>query len=57
MARIGRPAATLDEWLDWKQGLESQKASGLSVDVYCLRLNGKMTRVNRREQPVRSQYQ
>jgi hypothetical protein len=26
----------LDEWLDWKQRLESQKASGLSVDVYCL---------------------
>ena len=36
MARTGRPAATLDEWLDWKQRLESQKASGLSVDVYCL---------------------
>jgi hypothetical protein len=36
MARTGRPAATLDEWLDWKQRLESQQASGLSVDVYCL---------------------
>jgi hypothetical protein len=36
MARTGRPAATLDEWLDWQQRLESQKASGLSVDVYCL---------------------
>ena len=36
MARTGRPAATLDEWLDWKQRLECQKASGLSVDVYCL---------------------
>ena len=36
MARTGRPSATLDEWLDWKQRLESQKASGLSVDVYCL---------------------
>ena len=36
MARTGRPAATLDEWLDWQQRLESQQASGLSVDVYCL---------------------
>ena len=36
MAKNGRPAATLDEWLDWKQRLESQKASGLSVSVYCL---------------------
>ena len=36
MAKNGRPPASLDEWLDWKQRLESQKASGLSVDVYCL---------------------
>jgi hypothetical protein len=36
MGRTGRPAATLDDWLDWQQRLESQKASGLSVDVYCL---------------------
>ena len=36
MAKTGRPAATLDEWLDWKQRLESQKASGLSAAVYCL---------------------
>jgi hypothetical protein len=36
MARTGRPAASLDEWLDWKQRLESQQASGLSVAVYCL---------------------
>ena len=36
MARTGRPAATLDEWLDWKQRLECQQASGLSVAVYCL---------------------
>jgi hypothetical protein len=36
MARTGRPAATLDEWLDWQQRLACQKASGLSVDVYCL---------------------
>jgi hypothetical protein len=26
----------LDDWLDWKQRLDCQKASGLSVDVYCL---------------------
>ena len=36
MAKDGRPPASLDEWLDWKQRLESQKASGLSVEVYCL---------------------
>jgi hypothetical protein len=36
MAKNGRPPASLDEWLDWKQRFESQKASGLSVDVYCL---------------------
>jgi hypothetical protein len=36
MAKNGRPPASLDEWLDWQQRLESQKASGLSVDVYCL---------------------
>ena len=36
MARTGRPAATLDEWLDWQQRFASQKASGLSIDVYCL---------------------
>jgi transposase-like protein len=26
----------LDEWLDWKQRFASQKASGLSVAVFCL---------------------
>jgi hypothetical protein len=36
MAKTGRPAATLDDWLDWQQRLKSQQASGLSVDVYCL---------------------
>jgi transposase-like protein len=36
MAKNGRPPASLDEWLDWQQRLESQKASGLSVEVYCL---------------------
>ena len=36
MAKGGRPPASLDEWLDWQQRLENQKASGLSVEVYCL---------------------
>jgi len=34
---MGRPPAGLDEYLDWQQRLESQKASGLSVSLYCLR--------------------
>ena len=34
---MGRPPAGLDEYLDWKQRLESHKASGLSLDVFCLR--------------------
>ena len=33
---MGRPPAGLDEYLDWKQRLESFKASGLSLDVFCL---------------------
>ena len=33
---MGRPPAPLDEYLDWKQRLESHKASGLSLDVFCL---------------------
>jgi transposase-like protein len=36
MAKNGRPPASLDEWLDWQQRLESQKASGLSIELYCL---------------------
>ena len=36
MAKGGRPPASLDDWLDWQQRLASQKASGLSVEVYCL---------------------
>jgi translation elongation factor EF-G len=36
MAKNGRPPSSLDEWLDWKQRFESQKASGLSVAVFCL---------------------
>lgn len=33
---MGRPPSGLDEFLDWKQRLESHKASGLSLDVFCL---------------------
>ena len=33
---MGRPPSGLDEFLDWKQRLESHRASGLSLDVFCL---------------------
>jgi hypothetical protein len=33
---MGRPPSGLDDYLDWQQRLESQKESGLSIDVYCL---------------------
>ena len=33
---MGRPPSDLDEYLDWQQRLESFKASGLEVDVFCL---------------------
>ena len=33
---MGRPPAGLDEYLDWKQRIESHTASGLSLDVFCL---------------------
>ena len=33
---MGRPPSGLDEFLDWKQRLESHKVSGLSLDVFCL---------------------
>ena len=36
MAKGGRPPASLDDWLDWQQRLASQKASGLSIEIYCL---------------------
>jgi hypothetical protein len=36
MAKNSRRPASLDEWLDWQQRLASQRASGLSVQVYCL---------------------
>ena len=37
---MGRPPSGLDEFLDWKRRLESHKASGLSLDVFCLQEGG-----------------
>ena len=34
---MGRPPADLDDYLDWQERLESYRASGLSVDLFCLR--------------------
>ncbi len=34
---MGRPRSDLDDFLDWQERLESFKASGLGVDVFCLR--------------------
>ncbi len=34
---MGRPRNGLDEYLDWQERLESFKASGLEVDVFCLK--------------------
>jgi hypothetical protein len=34
---MGRPPSDLDEYLDWQDRLESFKASGLEVDVFCLK--------------------
>ncbi len=33
---MGRPPSDLDDYLDWQKRLESYKASGLEVDVFCL---------------------
>ncbi len=32
-----RPPSDLDDYLEWQQRLESQKESGLSVEVFCLK--------------------
>ena len=34
---MGRPPSDLDEYLDWQERLESFKASGLTLDVFCLK--------------------
>jgi hypothetical protein len=44
---MGRPLAGLDEYLDWQERLESQKASGLSIDLYCLREGMSKTTIYR----------
>ena len=33
---MGRPPRDLDDCLDWQERLESFKASGLTIDVFCL---------------------
>jgi hypothetical protein len=33
---MGRPPSDLDEYLDWQERLETYKASGLDVGVFCL---------------------
>ena len=33
---MGRPPSDLDDYLEWQQRLENQKASGRSVDDFCL---------------------
>lgn len=34
---MGRPYCGLDEYLDWQERIESFEASGLSMDVFCLK--------------------
>ncbi len=33
---MGRPPSDLDEYLDWQERLESFKASGLEIGVFCI---------------------
>ncbi len=33
---MGRPPNDLDDYLDWQERLESFRASGLSIDEFCL---------------------
>ncbi len=33
---MGRPPSDLHDYLDWQERLESYRASGLEVDVFCL---------------------
>ena len=33
---MGRRPSDLDDYLEWQQRLESQKESGLSIEVFCL---------------------
>ena len=54
MAKGGRPPASLDEWIDWKQRFESQKASGLSVAVFCLQEGVSLSTFYRWQQQLKS---
>ena len=33
---MARPPSDLDDYLDWQERLESYKASGLEIDIFCL---------------------
>ena len=54
MAKGGRPPASLDDWLDWQQRVASQKASGLSVEVYCLQEGFSLSTFYRWQQQLKS---
>ncbi len=34
---MARPPSDLDEYLDWQERLESFKASGMEIEVFCLK--------------------
>lgn len=34
---MGRPPSDLDEYLDWQERLESFDASGLNIDLFCMK--------------------
>jgi len=34
---MGRPPCGLDDYLDWQERLKSYKASGLTLEVFCLK--------------------
>ena len=34
---MGRPPSDLEEYLDWQERLESFDASGLDIDVFCMK--------------------
>ena len=36
MGKPGRPGPTLDDYLYWQERFENRKASGLSIDEFCV---------------------
>ncbi len=44
---MGRPPSDLDDYLDWQERLESYAASGLSIDVFCLKEGVSKSTFNR----------